>query len=192
MTALTEQLALRYDQPPRCRRVAGRRGSKTAGAERGQRDSALFGTFTASPGAVRTVRTDQVGTGSVLVGDTDTVAMIDQVGSVHLVDLATGERRRLAALADEDEVTDHFGTLVANKDGRYLAAMWRPGRPVAGSMFTRLTVWDVDTGERRFDPVPVLYLVGSMAISDDGGLVAVSGGRTGMSRFATARREVAP
>ena len=132
---------------------------------------------------MRTVRTDlridQQGTGSVFVPNTDTVAVIDQVGAVHLVDLATGERRRLAALADEDEMTDPWNNLVANEDGRYLAALWRPGRPVAGSMFSRLTVWDVRTGERRFDPVRIPYLVGSVAISDDGELVVVSGGPYG-------------
>ena len=55
-------------------------------------------------------------------------------------------------------MTDAWHDLVANEDGRYLAALWRPGRPGPGSEFSRLTVWDVDTGERRFDPVRIPYL----------------------------------
>ena len=71
-------------------------------------ESALFGTFTASPGAVRSVQTDlvinQQGVGATFVGDTDTVAVIDDVGAVHLVDLVTGERRQFDAFVDDDEI----------------------------------------------------------------------------------------
>ena len=73
-------------------------------------------------------------------------------------------------------MTDPPNSLAVNEDGRYLVALWRPGRPAPGSEFSRLTVWDVDSGQRRFDPVTIPYRVGSMAISDDGALVVVSGG----------------
>jgi DNA-binding SARP family transcriptional activator len=146
-------------------------------------ESALFGTFTASPGAVRSVHTDiaidQIGTGAVFVPNTDTVAVIDELGAVHLVDLGTGERRRFDAFVDEDEVSDAWPQLAAAREGRYLAALWRPGIPVPGSTFGLLTVWDVQTGERRFDPVRIPYLPGSTAISDvpscSGSLSGVAG-----------------
>ena len=67
-------------------------------------ESALFGTFTASPGVVRSVPTDfvinQQGTDATFVGGTDTVAVIDEVGAVHLVDLVTGERRQFDAFVE--------------------------------------------------------------------------------------------
>ena len=52
-------------------------------------------------------------------------------------------------------------------------------RPAPGSEFSLLTVWDVATGERRFDAVRIPYRASSMAISDDGATVVVSGGRWG-------------
>ena len=84
-------------------------------------ESALFGTFTASPGVVRSVHTDlvinQQGTGATFVGGTDTVAVIDNVGAVHLVDLATGERRQFDAFVDEDEITDAWPTSWRTRTG---------------------------------------------------------------------------
>ena len=146
-------------------------------------ESALFGTFTASPGVVRSVPTDfvinQQGTDATFVGGTDTVAVIDEVGAVHLVDLVTGERRQFDAFVEQDEIDDAWNGLVSDKEGRYLAAMWRPGVAAPGREFSLLTVWDVDTGERRFDAVRIPYRIGSMALSDDGAMVVVGGGRWG-------------
>jgi DNA-binding SARP family transcriptional activator len=144
-------------------------------------ESALFGTFTASPGAVHTVHTaiDTHAIGAVFVG-TDSVAVTDDVGAVHLVDLATGQRRQFDALVDEDDISvATWSTVAGDAQGRYLAALWRPLRKAPGSEYSLLTVWDVATGERRFDAVRIPYLVSSMAISEDGATLVVGGGRWG-------------
>ena len=145
-------------------------------------ESALFGMFTASPSAQRSVPVglgvDRQVSRPVFVGDTDTVAVIDEFGSVQLVDLDTGAKRHMDAIADEGE--SGVGWVAADPDGGYVAALWRPDTPVEGREYSRLTVWDVQSGARRFDPVRIPFLAGSMSISADGELVAVGGGEDGL------------
>jgi DNA-binding SARP family transcriptional activator/WD40 repeat protein len=142
-------------------------------------ESTLFGTFTGAPGAAQSVRTElSLGGGVVFLG-TDRVAVADDVGAVVVFDLTTGERIRLDPIAEEGDAPDSFAQLAASADGRYLVIVWRPGRPTPGSLYSRLTVWDVDRGERLFDPVRIAYVPGSAAISADGGLIAIGGGYWG-------------
>ena len=142
-------------------------------------ESALFGTFTASPGVERTIHTDvEVGRwsdGAAAIPGTDLLAVVDSRSALHVVDIDSGESRFLEAMTDE------FGgvKLAVAAEGRYVAVIWRPRFPnpdTGEDEYTLVTVWDVVTGERRFDPQRLPYAAGSVAINGDGSLVAVSGG----------------
>jgi DNA-binding SARP family transcriptional activator/WD40 repeat protein len=142
-------------------------------------ESTLFGTFTGAPGAAQAVHTDLSLGGSVVFLGTDRVAVAGSLGAVDVFDLTTGERVRLDPIAEEDDAPDSFAQLAASADGRYLLVVWRPGRPTPRSLYSRLTVWDVDRGERLFDPLRIPYVSGSVSISTDGGLIVVGGGYWG-------------
>jgi hypothetical protein len=143
-----------------------------------------MGTFTAAPGLMRAVHTDIRldafrSTGGFLPG-TDRIAVIDAHGAVHLVDLQSGEQTELAALS----AGSGESALDIARDGRSAAALLDAlvddrlddDQLVDHSLFT---VWDLERGERRFDPVDVPFDARSVSINDDGSLVAVGGGREG-------------
>ena len=139
-------------------------------------ESALFGTFTASPGARRTRTTDialtaVAGTATYLA-DGRTVVLGKPDGGIRLLDVDTGEGRDLPGLS----ATPGWSVVALSGDGRYLVAAWRPlFEPETGT----LTVWDLQRGTRRFDAVDVPFRIGGLAISADGAIIAVSGGAAG-------------
>ncbi|HEY9376142.1 MAG TPA: WD40 repeat domain-containing protein, partial [Jiangellaceae bacterium] len=143
-------------------------------------ESALFGTFTASPGVERVVRVDagylQAG---AIMSDGGTAALVDQRGSVHLVDLARGAVTAVLESRHADEAVSY---VARSADGRYFAvASFRvkPTGEFADETHDELTVWDVRTGRRRFPDIPLPFHPGSVAFSPDGSLVAVGGGEEG-------------
>jgi DNA-binding SARP family transcriptional activator/WD40 repeat protein len=139
-------------------------------------DSALFGTFTAAPGLTRMVHTDidlaQPRAHQAFVPGTDEVATVDARGAVHVLDLVTGTTRQFAALGDEEGVTN-----LAVATGRDVAAvLWHREVPFGQHADeTFVTVWDVGTGERNFDPIALPYAGGAIALSADGSLIAIGG-----------------
>jgi DNA-binding SARP family transcriptional activator/WD40 repeat protein len=144
-------------------------------------ESALFGTFTASPGVERVVRVDaghlQAG---AIMSDGGTAALVDQRGSVHLVDdLARGAVTAVLETRHADEAVSY---VARSADGRYFAVVSfrvKPTGEFADETRDELTVWDVRTGRRRFPDVPLPFHPGSVAFSPDGSLVAVGGGGDG-------------
>jgi WD40 repeat protein len=139
-------------------------------------EAALFGTFTASPGVQRVVHTGlplSIGLGSAsFLDDGRTVAVPDELGGIHLVDMATQEVEGLPALSERPG----WPQLDAAAEGRFLAVTWRPAfEPDTGL----LTVWDLDTRTQRFDPVLIPFRIGAVAIAPDGSTVVASGGGDG-------------
>ena len=108
--------------------------------------------------------------------------MVDSRSALHVVDVDTGESRFLEAMTDE------FGgvKLAVAADGRYVAVIWRPRFPnpdTGEDNYTLVTVWDVVTGERRFDPQRLPYAAASVAINGGGWpFVTVSGGYDGRTQ----------
>jgi WD40 repeat protein len=136
-----------------------------------QTESALFATFTGSPGYVRPIRVDahnlEVG---ALLPDGSTLAVTDENAGVRLIDIRSGTQ--VAALAPLRTGVGNT-TLSLSTDGRYLAvAQAAASSPGTGS----LTVWDLATRQRRFPDAALPFPPGSVAISGDGTLVAVGGG----------------
>jgi DNA-binding SARP family transcriptional activator/WD40 repeat protein len=135
-------------------------------------ESALFGTFTGTPGLRRTRHTDivlGVPTASAeLVPGSDTLALADAFAGVHLGNLSTGEWEQLTPLSD----SAGRSAMDVSADGRYAAVVWRSPRDTAPSM---LAVWDLESAVQRFDPVEVANRGSSVAISSDGALVATAG-----------------
>ena len=134
-------------------------------------ESALFATLTAAGGLQRVVRTDlDVGfvAGGSFVANSEKLALVDVRGRVHVIDLASGDTVELDAIGDDQGQTG----ISVSGDGRYLAVFSNtPGtQPDA-----LLTTWDLHTGERRFDAVRIPFRIWSVAISEDGALVAASG-----------------
>ena len=135
-------------------------------------ESALFATFTGGAIPRRIRRTDlnvSFGAAAVLVPNTDTMAIADHHGVVHLIDTPTGEGRRLAPIVDRTGYTE----LAVSGDGRYLVGLFRSG--VQEPDHSVLTVWDVPSGERRFEPVIVDHVSRSVTINGDGSVVVVGG-----------------
>jgi WD40 repeat protein len=139
-------------------------------------ESALFGTFTAAPGAEQVVRTgvsldNRVrNADAVFLPDNNAVVFGDAYAGVHLVDLGTGEAATLPTLSDRPS----HSLLAVSSDGHYLATAWR--QPLPEPELSILTVWDLETETRRFSPVEIPVRAGDLAISDDGSMVAVGGG----------------
>jgi WD40 repeat protein len=134
-------------------------------------ESALFGTFTPTPGLERTVRPGVEHEGVAVLVDNETMAVERVTGGAHVVDLATGDVRYSLTMLDGG--TDSFGTwLDATSDGRFLAMAWRADTADRGV----LNVYDLATQRPRFENVEVPYQIGAVAISPDGSLVAIGGG----------------
>jgi DNA-binding SARP family transcriptional activator/WD40 repeat protein len=139
-------------------------------------EAALFGTFTAAPGAERAVHTGIAlslteGTAEY-AGDGRTIALGDGLGAVHLIDLSTGEETVLSGLSERPG----WPLVDVAAGGRYLAAAWRPlYEPETGL----LTVWDLETRRQRFEPVTIPFRIGDVDVSEDGSTVVASGGREG-------------
>jgi DNA-binding SARP family transcriptional activator/WD40 repeat protein len=135
-------------------------------------ESALFGLFTAAPRLPRIVHTGLAFTTPTTTGayvpDSETLALSDQFGGVHLIDLATGDETRLDALSS----TPGRSALAVSRSGSYVVGSWSD---YASKSHSTLAVWDLDSGELRFEPVRVPYRVWSVAISADGSRVAASG-----------------
>jgi len=146
-------------------------------------EDALFGLFTTFPGIGPTITLEggflpnNVG---YLLPDGKTLVAADDHGVVRLVDVATGrDRARLG-----EDLPDIVGGSVftATPDGRYLAAAhsYFSNRPYAhGRQLTAMTVWDLSNQSNVFETVEVPFLVGSLAITPDGSLLAVAGGELG-------------
>jgi DNA-binding SARP family transcriptional activator/WD40 repeat protein len=139
--------------------------------------SALFGSFTASPGVERIVGLDgerfEIG---AILPDGDTVALLDERASVHVVDLASGAQTALLESRRDEEAVSY---VALSPDGRYLAVV--SFRITSTGEFAdvphdELTIWDLRTGQRRFPDVALPFHAGSVAFSPDGSLVAVGGG----------------
>jgi WD40 repeat protein len=136
-------------------------------------ESALYGTFTAAPGATQIVPTGRalsvLSGDAAFLADNRTVVFGDDFGAMHLVDLETGAIESLPSLSDKPG----YPVWAVAGHGRYLAAGWREYYdPETG----RFTVWDLETSEQRFAPVTIPFRIGDIAINDDGSIVAVSGG----------------
>jgi DNA-binding SARP family transcriptional activator/WD40 repeat protein len=134
-------------------------------------ESALFGTFTASPGLVRTVRSEVDHGGDAIMLDSETIVLQEASGTVHVVDVRTGAAKYSLTLVDEEE--GDVVWLSATPDGRYLATAWRNGQGERGVF----SVWDLETRQRRFANVDAPFAIGAVALSRDGSLVAIAGGR---------------
>lgn len=132
-------------------------------------ESALFGTFTAAAVPPRTRHTDLdigFGASAAMVPNSDSLAVADRHGLVHVVDIATGETAPLSPITDVSGKTE----IAASADGRYVAGLWRP---IVNQDHSMLTVWDVRTGKQRFDPIRIDHVARSLAISSDGSYVVV-------------------
>lgn len=135
--------------------------------------SALIGIFTSAPGFERTVHFDAVhGYAGKLLPDGVTYATTDERQGVRLIDLRTGHQ--VAALPPVQATDNSDGLTALSGDGRFLAlASGEAGRP------SLLTVWDLTSRQRRFPDVPLRFPPGSVAFSQNGSLIAVSGGLPG-------------
>jgi DNA-binding SARP family transcriptional activator len=141
-------------------------------------EAALFGSFTAAPGIGPTAPIE-MGNGSepFLLPAGDTIALPDDHGAVRLIDVATGHQSTLVA-GQPDKV--QYTSLAPSSDGRYIAlAIDGTGDD---DQHNSLTVWDLQSRRRRFEPVELPFRPGSVAISADGGIVAAAGGFLGRSR----------
>ena len=139
-------------------------------------EAALFGTFTASPGAERIVHTGlglgiTVGTAEYLP-DGERVAIGDDQGGIHLRNMATGAVDVLPALSE----VPGWPVFDVAADGRFVAAAWRPTFEPETAV---VTVWDLDTGQARFPPLTVDFRIGDVALTADGSTLIVSGGEQG-------------
>jgi DNA-binding SARP family transcriptional activator/WD40 repeat protein len=143
-------------------------------------ESALFGTFTASPGVQRVVHLDagrfHVG---AIMSDGDVAALVDERGSVHLVDLARGA---VTAVLESRHADEAVAYVAGSPEGRYIAVgsfRVTPTGEFADETRDELTLWDTRTGQRRVPDVPLPFHPGSVVFSPDGSLVAVGGGDEG-------------
>jgi DNA-binding SARP family transcriptional activator/WD40 repeat protein len=139
--------------------------------------SALFGSFTASPGVERIVplhgQRFEIG---AMMPDGATVALVDERASVHVLDLALGTEQAVLESRHQEEAVSY---VAPSPDGRHLAVVSfrvTPTGEFAGDAQDELTVWDLGTGQRRFPDVALPFHAGSVAFSPDGSLVAVGGG----------------
>ena len=143
--------------------------------------SALFGTFTSSPGLMRIVHTDLETTGVNLdvsvLPDTDVMVVQDAFGGADVIDTTTGVRRHLEGPVEEPG----YAWLLVSADGRYAASIWNSGHRCENDAdnYGVLTAWELRTGERRFEPVRIPFAAARMAISADGSMVAASAVRVG-------------
>ncbi len=136
-------------------------------------ESALFATFTSAPGLRRATRIDlDVGPPQVsgsFLPDGETLAVADGHGAVHVINLTDGTDERLAPMS---EAGIGAAVLSVSADGRFVAVLWYSFLATDHSL---LTVWDLQTGERRFEPVSIASRRSAVAISADGAFVAVGG-----------------
>ena len=138
--------------------------------------SALFGVLTDDPGFVGYTPTgagdDAVPIADAELLDDDTLVTVAADGAVRLVSLDGDEATPFSA---PSEASDR-AVLAVSADGRTVAVVsWNLGlgdRPVGRS---RLVVYDVASGRARLPEVFVPLDVGSVAVSADGGRVAVGG-----------------
>ena len=143
--------------------------------------SALFGTFTTSPGLMRIVPTDLETTGVNLdvsvIPDTDEIVVQDAFGGADVIDTTSGVRTHLEGPVEEPGYAWFF----VSDDGRYAASIWNPHTAAENDAdnYGVLTAWELSTGERRFEPVRTSFAPARMAISADGSMVAASGMESG-------------
>ena len=134
-------------------------------------ESALLGTFTAAPGADRTLLTaiptslQEPHADAAFMPD-GTLAVVDPFGAVHLIDSNNGHDTVLGPLSD---VAGHASLTLAG-DGRHAAVAWHAGDDAT----SLVTVWNLDTRTRRFPPITVGLPVGDLAINADGSILAVA------------------
>jgi DNA-binding SARP family transcriptional activator/class 3 adenylate cyclase/WD40 repeat protein len=155
---------------------------------------ALLGTFTSDPMYERTLRIDDVSVGQsaqgrpshvtegVMSADGGEMIVTDDAQAVWEIDLDSGAVRPL--LPGVDPPLPGPGLLAVSDDGRYVARLVDPGRfpeDPRGSALSPLglSVFDVETGVRRFPDVELRYPAGSVAFSPDGELIATGGGAPG-------------
>ena len=136
-------------------------------------ESALFGTFTAAPGLRRTTSTvvdfGQPRVSGSYLPDGETVAVADGHGAVHVINLTNGAHEQLPPMNE----TGVGRTVVdASTDGQFLALLWYSFLDTDHSL---LTVWDLETGQRRFEPVSIAGRRSAVTISANGATVAVGG-----------------
>jgi hypothetical protein len=135
---------------------------------------ALLGTFTAAPSLLATTRfpAPDAGLGVVLAGD-DRFAVADPTMAVTVVRRGTGEvLHSFPPLLHPD--AEGKGYLAGYPDGRAVAVT----SATTTSSTSELRAYDLGTGEERFAPVRVDFLIGAVAVGP-GDRIAVSGGRDG-------------
>ena len=91
--------------------------------------SALFGTFTRSPGLMRIAHTDLETMGVNLdvsvLPDTDVIVVQDGFGGADVIDTTTGVRRHLEGPVEESG----YAWFSVSADGRYAASIWNRATP---------------------------------------------------------------
>ena len=114
--------------------------------------SALFGTFTTSPGLMRIVHTDLETTGVNLdvsvLPDTDVMVVQDAFGGADVIDTTSGVRRHLAGPVEEAGYAWFF----VSADGRYAASIWNPDTAAENDAdnYGVLTAWELDHRRATF------------------------------------------
>jgi len=166
-------------------------------------ENALFGLFTQSPGVERTLdfADGDLRDNVTLLPDGATIAAASDTGAVRLIDAATGRdvaTLRTGATHPLRGWSEHFA---ASPDSRLLAVSISRGVQLPdgsdGGPSTNISVWNVETREPVFSGVEVPGLIGSLALSTDGRLLAASGGEEGQTVIldatsGTVLREIEP
>ena len=145
-------------------------------------ENALFGLFTQFPGIGPTVEFADgavAGTYLMLLPDGETIAAASESGAVRLIDVATGRRVGLLETGADHPAGGWSEYFAATPDSRLLAVSISVGMSGSDAQSANLSVWNVATQEAVFKGVELPTLIGSLALSADGGLLAVAGGEEG-------------
>ncbi|MFE6967591.1 BTAD domain-containing putative transcriptional regulator [Agromyces sp. NPDC057679] len=135
--------------------------------------SALLGAMTGSPGKLATIRVDGMNEiAGVLVPGTRTAVVATDVPDLRVVDIDTGEKLRTLDVPRASAFLDSRLGPALNGDGTKAALVEQDLTDYLERSGGRLSVVDVTSGAAAHRPMDLDFLVSTIALSPDGGIVA--------------------